>query len=319
MTEQRSPDEEPIIELTEIVEPSAASDDEIIELTDVVDNVPPADEEVIELTDVVDNALPADEEVIELTDVVDNVPPVDEEVIELTDVVENVPPADEAAIEPTDAVPTPPTEEEILDLVDVVEEAPAEASSAPELTAAPEEMTAEPEEMPEEDVPEMAASAGAAFDLFADTVPEEADAPAVNEADQDDDLDFAPMDLDIEENKEDDLFDSLGMNLEPELQGSASSDELDFNLSTQELSDAIDLLDAKLAEEPPMEGAGETAKTAALPTTVSEAQLESALEKVIREMFAEKIDVLINEAIEKTVSAEIENLKKQLLKDSTEE
>ena len=311
MTEQRSPDEEPIIELTEIVEPSAASDDEIIELTEVVDNVPTADEDVIELTDVVDNVTPADEDVIELTDVVEKAPPVDEEVIELTDVVENASPADEAAIEPA--------EEDIPDLVDMVEEAPAEASSAPELTAAPEEMTTEPEDFPEEDMPGMAASAGAAFDLFADTEPEETDAPAVDAADPNDDLDFAPMDLDIEENKEDDLFDSLGMNLEPELQGSASSDELDFNLSTQELSDAIDLLDAKLAEEPPLDGSGEAAQTAALPATVSEAQLENALENVIRKMFAEKIDILINEAIEKTVSAEIENLKNQLLQDSTEE
>jgi hypothetical protein len=168
-------------------------------------------------------------------------------------------------------------------------------------------------------MPGMAASAGAAFDLFADTELEETDAPAVDAAEPNDDLDFAPMDLDIEENKEDDLFDSLGMNLEPELQGSASSDELDFNLSTQELSDAIDLLDAKLAEEPPLDGAGEAAQTAALPATVSEAQLENALENVIRKMFAEKIDILINEAIEKTVSAEIENLKNQLLQDSTEE
>ncbi len=273
MTEQRSADEEPIIELTEIVEASAAGDDDIIELTDVVENIPPADEEIIELTDV---------------------------------------------------VPSPPAEEEILELVDVVEAPPPDESAALEETLAPEagaqaEMETEPGGLPEEGIAEKAPSNSAAFDLFADAAQEETRAAATEDTGQDDDLDFAPMDLDIEERKEEDLFDSLGMNLEPELQGSSSSDELDFNLSTQELSDAIDLLDAKLAEEPPVDSPGEAAKTAALPATITEAQLENALENVVRKMFAEKIDTLINEAIEKTLSAEIENLKNQLLKESTEE
>ena len=273
MTEQRSSDEEPIIELTEIVEASAAGDDDIIELTDVVDAIPPADEEIIELTEV---------------------------------------------------VPSPPKEEEILELVDVVETTPPDETAAPEedfvmAADAPVEMETAPEGLIEVDRAETVAPESAAFDLFAEAVPEETPEAAPDGAGQDDDLDFAPMDLDIEENKEDDLFDSLGMNLEPELQGAAGSDELDFNLSTQELSDAIDLLDAKLAEEPPAEGPDEAAQTAALPETITEAQFEKALENVIRKMFTEKIDVLINEAIEKTVSAEIENIKNQLLKDSTEE
>ena len=202
------------------------------------------------------------------------------------------------------------------------EAAPSDESADLEVQAPPEAdetatIATEPDGLPEEAVTETPAPDDASFNLFADAAQEEP-AAAGNEGPEDD-LDFAPMDLDIEENKEEDLFDSLGMNLEPELQGSTSSDELDFNLSTQELSDAIDLLDAKLAEEPPADGPDEAAKPTALPATISETQLENALENVIRKMFAEKIDVLINEAIEKTVSAEIEKLKNELLKDTIEE
>ncbi|MBL0714415.1 MAG: hypothetical protein JJV98_12015 [Desulfosarcina sp.] len=234
MTEQRSTDEEPIIELTEVVEHSAAVDDDIIELTEVVESAPMTDEDIIELTDIVKH---------------------------------------------------PKVEEEILDLVDVVDEAPEEVASAP------------------------------AFDLFEESAADESESAT----DLDGDLDFAPMDLDIEENKEKDLFDSLGMKLEPELHGATDIDELDFNLSTQELSDAIDLLDAKLAEDPPAVTPPSPGTTTQVPTTISEEQLEKALENVIRRMFAEKIDLLLNEAIEKNVTAEIERLKEQLLKDSPED
>ncbi len=266
MTEQRSPDEEPIIELTEVVEPAAVGDDDIIELTDVVESSPPENEEIIELTDIV-QAPQAEEEILELVDVVEEPMPVETPISEAP--------------------------------VDRPEEIEAE------LTDQPDENGIEAEAVVPED----------AFDLFADT----ASNAAASKAAGDEDIDFAPMDLDIEENKEEDLFDSLGMKLEPELKEGEGSDELDFNLSTQELSDAIDLLDAKLAEEPPAETPADAAPAGALPPTLSEAQFKDALQNVIRKMFAEKIDMLINEAIEKNVTAEIELLKNQLLKDSTED
>jgi hypothetical protein len=129
------------------------------------------------------------------------------------------------------------------------------------------------------------------------------------------DLAFAEMDLDIEDRTDDELFESLGMNLEAGLiEPGEDSDELDFNLSTQELSDAIDLLDAKLAEEsptPPSAAEKEDDRAAALAPD----QLEAALENVIKKMFKDKIDHLLNDAIEKTVSVEIERLKEQLLGD----
>ena len=269
MTEQRSPDEEPIIELTEVVETSAADDSDIIELTEVVASPPAADDDIIELTDVVKS------------------PQAEEEIIDLVDVVEETPQMD-LALQPE------------AEAADVNESPPAVANQAPENPV--EETMDESAAVPE----------NAAFDLLHEEPPASAAAhnPAI-----DGELDFAPMDLDIEENKEADLFDSLGMKLEPELQGDAENDELDFNLSTQELSDAIDLLDAKLADDTPVD-AGQTEP---LPSTISEPQLEKALENVIRQMYAEKIDQMLNEAIEKTVTAEIENLKNQLLKESPEE
>jgi hypothetical protein len=109
------------------------------------------------------------------------------------------------------------------------------------------------------------------------------------------------------------------MNLEADLLPSEEdAGELDFNLSTQELSDAIDLLDAKLAEEPPKPPAAAEDELRA-PTVLQSEELEAALENVIRKMFAEKIDQLLNDAIEKTVSTEIARLKEQLLGDALEE
>lgn len=266
MTEQRSQDEEPIIELTEVVEPSAIDDSDIIELTEVVATRPAADEDIIELTDIVKS------------------PQVGEEIIDLVDVVEETPKAGVSVLPETEAT---------------------------DINVLPGAVEIEPHESRVEEVTDAnaAASENAAFDLFHEEAPASA---ATDNAATDGELDFAPMDLDIEENKEADLFDSLGMKLEPELQGGAENDELDFNLSTQELSDAIDLLDAKLADDIP----ANTGEAEPLPSTISEAQLEKALENVIRQMYGEKIDQMLNEAIEKTVTAEIENLRDQLLKES---
>lgn len=49
---------------------------------------------------------------------------------------------------------------------------------------------------------------------------------------------------------------------------------------------------------------------------VSDAQMEAALERVIKKMFYEKIDGILVEVIEKTVTREIERLKSILLQDA---
>jgi hypothetical protein len=52
------------------------------------------------------------------------------------------------------------------------------------------------------------------------------------------------------------------------------------------------------------------------PEKVSDAQMEAALERVIKKMFYEKIDGILVEVIEKTVTREIERLKNVLLQDA---
>ena len=240
---------------------------------------PEEDDAIIELTDVVDSPETASEEIIELTEVVAHDAGEDDEVIELTDVVESAP-APEAEVD------QPPAEEPVIELTDVV---PAEDNALEILLE--ESETEAPEEAPQ--------------------------AAGVEESTSGD-LAFAEMELDLEDRKEDELFDSLGMNLEAGLlEPGADSDELDFNLSTQELSDAIDLLDAKLAEDSPRQPAVEK-NAGDQPVSLESDQLEAALENVIKKMFKEKIDHLLNDAIEKTVSTEMERLKAQLLGDDSE-
>jgi hypothetical protein len=54
------------------------------------------------------------------------------------------------------------------------------------------------------------------------------------------------------------------------------------------------------------------------PDKISSEQVEAALERVIKKMFYEKIDRLLVDTIEKTVTREIERLKKALLDDATD-
>lgn len=241
---------------------------------------PEEDDAIIELTDVVDTPETASEEIIELTEVVAHDAGEEDDVIELTDVVEPAP-APEAEMD------EPPAEEPVIELTEVV---PAEEDNALAI------LLDESETEASEEAPQAA---------------------SVDESTSGE-LAFAEMDLDIEDHTDDELFDSLGMNLEAGLlEPGGDSDELDFNLSTQELSDAIDLLDAKLAEDPPKQPAADKSNDDR-PVSLESDQLETALENVIKKMFKEKIDHLLNDAIEKTVSAEMERLKAQLLGDDQE-
>jgi hypothetical protein len=223
--------------------------------------------------------------IIELTDVVAMPETTDDDIIELTDVVALDAGDDDGVIELTDVVQPPPSEEPIIDLTEVVLSADSDGDDA-----AVETRPEESEEVPAASVEESTSG----------------------------ELAFAEMELDIEDRTDDELFDSMGMNLEADLlPSSEDSSELDFNLSTQELSDAIDLLDAKLAEEPPQPPAVDEAdiQPAAM---IGQDQLEAALESVIKKMVGDKIDHLLNDAIEKSVSAEIARLKEQLLGDHPE-
>jgi len=229
-----------------------------------------------------DNADP----IIELTDVVASPGAPNDDIIELTDVVETNTGGEDAVIELTDVVEeSPPVEEPVIELTDVVATASDDLEALMEATVH-------------------------------DTLDEEAPTDSVEES-TGGEMTFAEMDLDLEKDHSDDgLFDSMEMNLEADLLPSGDDPgELDFNLSTQELSDAIDLLDAKLAEEPPKPPAVEEARIEPAAPLASD-QLEAALENVIKKMMGDKIDRLLNDAIEKTVSAEITRLKEQLLGDN---
>ncbi|MBC2732836.1 MAG: hypothetical protein HF981_00580 [Desulfobacteraceae bacterium] len=224
--------------------------------------------------------------IIELTDVVAMPETTDDDIIELTDVVARDAGDDDGVIELTDVVQSPPSEEPIIELTEVVSPVDRDVEEAMAETRGE-----EPEEVPP------------ASDVEESTSGE---------------LAFAEMELDIEDHTDDELFDSMGMNLEADLlPSSEDNSELDFNLSTQELSDAIDLLDAKLAEEPPQPPTVDEPdiQPAAM---VGQDQLEAALENVIKKMVGDKIDHLLNDAIEKSVSAEIARLKEQLLGDHPE-
>ena len=218
------------------------------------------------------------ETIIELTDVVASPGATNEEIIELTEVVENHVAGEDAVIELTEVVESPQDEEHVIELTEVVSAAGDDIEAAMEESA------------PLDNVEDSTSS----------------------------DLAFAEMELHIENNTDDDLFDSLNMSLEADLLPSGDDPgELDFNLSTQELSDAIDLLDAKLAEDPPIPPTIDEVRVEPSSPMGSD-QLETALENVIKKMMGDKIDHLLNDVIEKTVSAEIARLKEQLLGDNPE-
>ena len=94
-------------------------------------------------------------------------------------------------------------------------------------------------------------------------------------------------DMDID-HVEDDFVDSLGMEIGTG--DEEDEDEAEFEETAAETADIE-----------PAEG-----------VDISDEQLDAALERVIKNMFYDKIDSLLVEVIEKTVSKEIERLKKIL-------
>jgi hypothetical protein len=249
---------------------------------------PAADEvEIIELTEVVDLR---GQEIIELTDVVNLQ---GEDIIELTDVVA---PRGEDIIDLTDPVAGPGDEEDLLRLADAAEKAPALAAGG------------------EEDL----------FDLGAEMLGTPAThALKVTETapEGEEKLYFSISELPVEalgatEEPGREPGDSLALNLEADL-GVITDEDLDFNLSTQELSEAIDMLDTEL-------GTGDSrqpspAQRRSLEETVTSERVEAALERVISRMYAEKIDRLLEDAIKRTVSQEIQHLRRQLLDNDADE
>ena len=172
-------------------------------------------------------------------------------------------------------------DEEIIDLLDDVDEPDAEdikEDIVAEEAEAEEEIITLTEAM--SDTPQEIEEIGEPIPVTVDTSQEAEDITNLEG-----DLLEETSDFDDELGKEvafdqalsDDFVDSLGMELD----------------SKEDVSE--DLLDAK---------------------KVSDAQMEAALERVIKKMFYEKIDGILVEVIEKTVTRELERLKSVLLQDT---
>lgn len=119
-----------------------------------------------------------------------------------------------------------------------------------------------------------------------------------------------PLHITVDTSQEEDLTDvAVDLLEEPGVLDNESGQEVD---SDQALSDDfVDSLGMELdSEEDISEDVLESEK-------VSDAQMEAALERVIKNMFYEKIDGILVEVIEKTVMREIERLKSLLLQDGS--
>jgi hypothetical protein len=118
-----------------------------------------------------------------------------------------------------------------------------------------------------------------------------------------------PLHITVDISQEEALTDATGDLLEePGVLDDESGQEVDRDQALN--NDFVDSLGMEIdSEEDVSEGLLESEK-------VSDAQVEAALERVVKNMFYEKIDGILVEVIEKTVTREIERLKSVLLQDA---
>ncbi|OEU66919.1 MAG: hypothetical protein BBJ57_09535 [Desulfobacterales bacterium PC51MH44] len=250
--------------------------DKIIEMAE-----PPEEEEIIELTEKVTDALPDDDEIIDLVEAADE-PPVEGEKESI--VAETAEPPEEDILELTEeATDTSPDDDEIIDLVDAADELPIYGEKESLVAEA-----AEPTEDEEiiglteaiSDTPQEIEEIGKPIHVAAEASADADDSPGLEAEPIEEAIDFhdeLDEEVGLDQALQDDFVDSLGMELD--------SDKAD----SKDLSEAVD---------------------------VSDEQVETALERVIKKMFYEKIDGILVEVIEKTVTSEIERLKNILLEDA---
>ncbi len=90
-------------------------------------------------------------------------------------------------------------------------------------------------------------------------------------------------------------------------------------LEPQEEEDELKQLIADVVEDLQQETTYEESSTTDTPESelisLSSEQVDKALERVIKKMYADRIDSMLTEVIEKTVTKEIEKLKALLLED----
>jgi hypothetical protein len=116
-------------------------------------------------------------------------------------------------------------------------------------------------------------------------------------------------DIEIDHYLDDEFVDSADLGLE--LYDSEDKKQ-DISLEPEEEADNLEQLIAEVVEDTQQKTAHEK-ETASDDTTepvpLSPEQVDEALERVIKKMYADKIDSILTEVIEKTVTKEIERLK----------
>ena len=228
-----------------------------------------------------------EEEPIELKEETTDVQTGDEEIIDLLEAVEEQEPIeDEAIIELEEKVAEEPTEDEgIIDLTEAAEDSPKEVKN---------DSIDEKEEKTEED--------DTIIDLNVRISPVKKEIEDIGEPIADD------TDIFKEYEDVDDFDGNLikeTIDFTDELDASPTMDDAlkdDFAGSLGVELDTKDDISGDIFES----------------DKITDEKFEAALERVIKKVYHEKIDRLLLEAIEKTVTREIEKLKKALLEDASD-
>jgi hypothetical protein len=297
-------------------------EDQIIELTDIVDpsELEAAylenrdDEEIIELTDIVDSSelvaaglkMDDDDEIIELTDIVD---PAELRVDAVT------PEPDETGSEPTASAAIADEtadaglgDEEYEDLLEMIDTLDADEL----LVDIAEEESWEPETIPVDQAADTTVAAEDTAPVEPGDVPDE-DQEYAELLDTIDSLDPEDLLVSVDEAG---LFDT-GEDAGPVADQAEPEEEEEGLLS---LTDVLNRSAADAAKKPPVERVGSVIREVEEDTgkdvrTLTDNEVEAAVERILKTKYAETIERLIANAVEKAVNREIENLKRTMLDD----
>ncbi|MCD4788165.1 MAG: hypothetical protein K8R09_08105 [Desulfobacterales bacterium] len=118
-------------------------------------------------------------------------------------------------------------------------------------------------------------------------------------------------DIEIDNYLDDEFVDSTDLGLELD---APEDKKQDISLEPEEESDELGQLIADVVEDTQQKAPYEKETASDTPDIpLSPEQVDEALERVIKKMYADKIDSMLTEVIEKTVTKEIERLKALLL------
>ena len=300
------------------------------EAADAAAGTDEADNEIIELTDIVDPGeleaaglkMEEDDEIIELTDIVDPsefeaaglIMEEEDEIIELTDIVDPAElhvgavaaePEDTGAVQPAasgtpaDAGLEDQEYEDLLEMIDTLDADDLLMDLAEEANEGLEPASREP------DVEETEAAAADAAG------PETGDAP-------DEDREYEDLLETIDSLDPEDLLvsvDEAGL-----LESGQEAGEADEEEGLVTLTDVLNRNNADTVEMPPVERVSGVIREVEEETgrdvkTLTDLEVEAAVERILKTKYAETIERLIAKAVEKAVNREIENLKRTMLDD----